>query len=61
MPDPERQETTLPKREPGVCVPWDEKIKELPEITGDKALVEEVWKNVDALAYVYIWHLVLSF
>ena len=61
MPENEKLDTTTPKREPGVCIPWEEKLKELPDITGDKALVEQVWKNVDALAYVYIWQIVLSF
>ena len=49
------------KHAPGVCIPWQEKMKELPEITGDKDIVERIWKDVDALAYVYIWHCVLAF
>ena len=49
------------EREPGVCIPWQEKMKELPEITGDKELVEKIWRDVDALGYVYIWHCVLAF
>ena len=49
------------KREPGVCIPWEEKLKELPEITGDNELVKNVWENVDALGYVYIWQCLLSF
>jgi hypothetical protein len=50
----------LPVR-PGVCIPWADKLKELPEIPGDAALVQRVWEDVDALAYVYIWHCLLSF
>ncbi len=46
---------------PGECVPWDEKAKELPNIRGDQQLVERVWKDVDALAYTYIWQVLLSF
>jgi uroporphyrinogen-III decarboxylase len=46
---------------PGVCFPWEDKAKELPEITGDKALVRKVWEDVDGLANMYIWQLLLSF
>ena len=57
MPD----ETREPSRPPGVCIPWEEKLKELPPITGDAKLVEKVWQDVDGLAYTYIWHCLLSF
>ena len=50
-----------PKLKPGVCIPWEQKLKELPEISGDKQLVRKVWEDIDALAYVYIWHCLLSF
>ncbi len=49
------------KRPPGSCIPWEEKVKELPPISGDKELVERLWKDVDALGYVYIWQCLLSF
>lgn len=49
------------KRAPGVCIPWEEKLKELPEIRGDEDLVKRVWEDVDALGYVYIWQCLLSF
>lgn len=49
------------KREPGVCIPWEEKRKELPEISGDEGIIEEVWRDVDALAHMYIWHCLVSF
>jgi len=48
-------------REPGVCIPWQEKLKELPEIRGDADLCRRVWEDVDSLAYTYIWHCLLSF
>ena len=54
----EREET---KREPGVCIPWEEKLKELPKISGDKELVRKVWQDIDALGYMYIWQCLLSF
>ena len=50
-----------PKLKPGVCIPWEQKLKELPEISGDKQLIQKVWEDIDALAYVYIWHCLLSF
>lgn len=50
-----------PSKKPGVCIPWDEKRKELPEITGDEALVRRVWEDIDALAYTYVWHCLVSF
>lgn len=49
------------KVKPGVCLPWERKREELPAITGDTDLVRRIWEDVDALAYLYIWHMVLSF
>jgi hypothetical protein len=54
-------EEKRPKREPGVCVPWEEKLKELPEIAGDEDLVKRTWEDIDALGYMYIWHCLVSF
>jgi hypothetical protein len=54
-------EQGTPKRPPGACVPWEEKLKELPAICGDEQLVKRVWEDVDALAYMYIWQCLLSF
>ncbi|MBM3498945.1 MAG: hypothetical protein FJX74_09770 [Armatimonadetes bacterium] len=54
-------ETQEASRPPGVCIPWQEKLKDLPEIKGDRELVQRVWEDVDALGYVYIWHCLLSF
>ncbi len=48
-------------RPPGTTIPWDEKVKELPPITGDKELVERVWKQTDSLAYLYIYFCLLGF
>lgn len=49
------------KRPPGTCIPWDEKVKELPEISGDVDLVKRVWEETDALGYLYIWNCLVSF
>jgi hypothetical protein len=45
----------------GVCLSWEQMLKELPPISGDPALCRRIWEDVDALAYFYIWHMVLSF
>jgi hypothetical protein len=49
------------RRPPGVCIPWQEKLKELPPITGDADLAKKVWEDVDSLGYTYIWQCLLSF
>ncbi len=49
------------KIKPGVCIPWEQKLEQLPEIPGDKDLVREVWEGIDALGHMYIWHVLLSF
>jgi len=46
---------------PGICFPWTEKAKELPEITGDRELVRRIWDEIEGLANGYIWQLLLSF
>ncbi|MBN2507568.1 MAG: hypothetical protein JXQ71_12825 [Verrucomicrobia bacterium] len=46
---------------PGVCLPWETKAPELPEITGDPQLVRKIWEDIDALGNAYIWQLLLSF
>ena len=56
MSDEQKQE-----RKPFVCIPWEEKIKEFLPITGDEELVKKIWEDTDALAYVYIWHCLVSF
>jgi len=49
------------KRPPGTCVPWDEQCKQWPPLTGDVELTKRVWEEVDALGYMYIWQVLLSF
>jgi hypothetical protein len=49
------------RRPPGTCIPWDEKREEFPQVSGDKELVKRVWEDIDALGYVYIWQVLLSF
>ncbi len=54
-------EQKKPVRKPGVCIPWEEKLKELPEIPGNEELIKKIWEDVDTLGYVYIWQCLLSF
>jgi len=58
---PPAPEAPMPGLKPGVCYSWEQKLAELPALTGDAGLCERIWEEVDALAYFYIWHLVLSF
>ncbi|MGB9689202.1 hypothetical protein [Thermogutta sp.] len=48
-------------RPPGTCIPWEEKRREMGEIKGNEALVKRIWENIDALGYMYIWQVLLSF
>jgi uroporphyrinogen-III decarboxylase len=50
-----------PKVKPGVCFPWEERVKELPEITGSPELVRRIWEDIDAFGNMYVWQLLLSF
>ncbi len=49
------------RRPPGTCFPWEEKVRELPPIQGDEKLVQQIWEEIDTLAYLYIWQCLLSF
>jgi len=50
-----------PAVRPGVCFPWEQRVKELPEITGSPELIRRVWEDIDAFGNLYIWQLLLSF
>ncbi len=50
-----------PAIRPGVCYPWEDKVRELPEITGNRDLVRRIWEDVDAFGNTYIWQMLLSF
>lgn len=53
-----RQQSRIPA---GVCIPWEEKMREIPEITGNRELVETIWKNIDSFGNMFIWQCLLSF
>jgi hypothetical protein len=46
---------------PGVCRDWSAKLAELPAMRGDAALARRIWEGQEGLAYLYIWHILLSF
>jgi hypothetical protein len=50
-----------PRVRPGVCLPWEERVKELSEITGSPDLIRQIWEDLDAFGNMYIWQLLLSF
>jgi len=49
------------KAPPGTCIPWEAKRAQIAEISGDEELIRKVWEDVDALGYMYIWQVLLSF
>jgi len=46
---------------PGICRSFEERLHGLPALTGDRRLIEDVWNDIEGLAYTYIWHVLLSF
>jgi hypothetical protein len=60
----DRKEIEMPdekiEKKPGVCIPWEEKIKEYEKITGDAELIKKVWEDIDGLAYIYIWFVLIA-
>jgi len=60
-PDYGMADRPAPKAKPGTCVPWEEKVRELPELNGDIDLIQKIWKSTDAFANMYIWQILLSF
>ena len=57
----ESQSPSGPAAPPGSCIPWETKRAEIPEISGDEDLIKRVWEDIDALGYVYIWQILVSF
>lgn len=50
-----------PGNKAGVCIPWEEKRREIPSITGDEPLVKQIWEDVDSFGNMFIWQCLLSF
>lgn len=45
----------------GTCVPWEDKRREIPAITGDEDILRYVWEQVDGLGNMFIWQVLESF
>jgi hypothetical protein len=41
---------------PGVCYPWEERMKQMTEIKGDPEIVKKQWEGIDTLAYLFTWY-----
>ncbi|MCX6625015.1 MAG: hypothetical protein NTY38_28930, partial [Acidobacteria bacterium] len=52
---------TAKQPRPGVCYPYADKLAKLPPILGDAGIVQSQWEGIDGLAYIYIWHVLLSY
>ena len=50
-----------PRVRGGVCLPWEDKAKELPPLSGDTDLIRRIWEDVDGLGNMFIWQCLLSF
>ena len=48
-------------RPAGTVEPWQSFKDQLPDITGDEAIVRTSWEGMDAWAYAFLWHMVVSF
>lgn len=54
--------TDMPKKEetkgnpPGVCIPWEQKVKEFGQFVGNPEGVKKEWEKLDAFAYMYLWY-----
>ncbi len=50
----------VPGLEPqGMVTPWERKKNELGEITGDEALIQAPWEQLEVMAYNWLWQWVL--
>ncbi len=50
-----------PRVKPGACIPWEEKLKEIPQILGDRAIVQRIWEEQEFFGNMFIWQVLLSF
>jgi len=61
MSEGKMSEKNISRPKPGVCVPWEQKRKELSNIPGDEEQLRRVWEEIEGPAYLYIWHCLVSF
>ena len=46
---------------PGSVEPWDQVETHWPPVIGDEQLVKDIWAQIDGLAYMYLWQILVSF
>ncbi len=46
---------------PGVCIPWEERRKEYEQMMGNEDIVKKAYEDLDLLAYLYIWFVLIQF
>lgn len=44
-----------------VCVPWEQKRKEIAGNVENEEILRKVWRENESLAYTFIWHCLVSF
>jgi hypothetical protein len=49
------------KVKPGICLPWEEKVKDITEIRGDQKILKDIWEDNEAFGNMFIWQCLLSF
>lgn len=49
------------KAKPGTLIPWEERIKEYPKITGDGKLIKKEWEKIEVIANRFIWAILTDF
>ncbi len=47
------------ERKPGVCIPWEENLKDMPNFCGDEELARKTWEQLDELTYTFMWFTVM--
>ena len=43
-----------PRIKPGLCLPWEEKAKQLPDTSGDPDMIRRVWEEIEGLGDTFI-------
>ena len=56
----EEKQEVQSKNEPGACIPWEEKIREYDKIMGDEEVLQKSWEEIDTLAYMFIWFVLIA-
>lgn len=44
-----------------VCVPWEQKRKEIAGNVENEEVLRKVWRENESLAHTFIWHCLVSF